>query len=115
MLLLKEQHLKDMAAMATAVGPNASINGDIMGLGGHSSGMGGVMENSIHKNGIVSGGAEASKQLLAQLDNMRVEQRRMQDQHAEERRVLQVTIVFFILCLVTFTDKRVLCCDVMTD
>ena len=53
--------------------------------------MGGLIENSIHKTNTIGGGAEASKQLLSQLDNMRVEQRRMQDQHAEERRVLQVT------------------------
>jgi len=104
MLLLKEQHLKDMAAMATAVGPNASTNGDMGVL--HSSGMGGAMENGIHKNSIVSGGVEASKQLLAQLDNMRIEQRRMQDQHAEERRVLQVPIVCsFVRSFVRFPSS----------
>ena len=67
--------------------PRTLFQGDMMGI--HSKGMGGALENTNKSN--INNGAEPSRQLLAQLDNKRLEQRRMQDQHAEERRVLQVT------------------------
>ena len=71
LLSLKEKHLVDMAAVASAVAPPNNNSS--------SSGRG---END-HDHGVVSKGAplgEAHKSLLNQLEVLRVESRRMQEQ-----------------------------------
>jgi hypothetical protein len=62
-LLLKEQHLQEMAVMARAVSPRNPSSVDDAAAGGRAKGQ-----------------AEANKQLLAQLEAVRQEQRRAVEQ-----------------------------------
>ena len=66
-LLLKEQHLKEMALMASALSPKNAGSGEAA-----AGGAGGA--------GRTGGPADANKHLLAQLEAMRQEQRRAVEQ-----------------------------------
>jgi DNA repair exonuclease SbcCD ATPase subunit len=67
LLLLKEQHLKDMTEMASSL---SSVNSQIV-------------------SDEASGVSESNRRLLSQLEVMRAEQRRVQDQFLEERKGFQ--------------------------
>lgn len=79
LLLLKEQHLKDMAQMASSlsISPSSPTKyGETVGSTNVGPGVG--------------GGRESHRHLLAQLDMLRAEQKRAQEQILEERREYQL-------------------------
>lgn len=80
LILLKEQHLKDMAQMTSSLSlaPSSPTK---YGEGVGNTSIGGPAGG---------GGRESHRHLLAQLDMLRAEQKRAQDQILEERREYQI-------------------------
>ena len=77
-LLLKEHYLREMALMTSVTQPSRNVLQD--NNNGNGNGGGNMTDNN---------GSEGHKQLLQQLDYMRAEQRRMEENFTEERKLFQ--------------------------
>jgi hypothetical protein len=105
---LKQQHLKELALVVVAPAATAAASsaasqqshspgkgspkkaGGIGGGGGGGGADTGNYPGAANANVGAGASSEANRALLVQIDGMRAEVRKMQEQHENERRMLQV-------------------------